>query len=387
MKPVHYLLAAGVVALACNFLQGTPAPTAPASTPSRTATPAATQTLEAVPVALDYTPVPRWMILGQPGYDVEILGETWKYADDRWGETYACIDYVREREPYVFFEQCFAMIQEDLTFESQRDSFLSNGFETLVPTDTFEGVENISLLGKNLEDNAQKFVKFFEIVGVSEYIVLVEMNLVTVEEQNLQEFYEQNAADVVNYALRNSLEKSRLVALPTPTPLAPAQSDFYAQLAGKLISEQEASDLYTAVWMGEAEGSIDGAWEVLGDRVYSNRRQVCRIFEDRTNVDVRWVRFTNCVVKTGDFPFEEIAGYYKQPGDVELQSGFPYDDKFVIFGYNSGHTFIDGYLLDGDVTYMALIESRALAAETPEDAFNQTMDEFIHNVFMANLDH
>jgi hypothetical protein len=175
-----------------------------------------------------------------------------------------------------------------------------------------------------------------------------------------------------------------MIASLTPTPLAPVQAGYYDEFVKKLITDTEASDIYLATWMGEAEGSVDGAWESLGDRVASKRKQVCRLFEDRTNVDVRWVKFNNCVFATKDFPFEDIGGYYKQPGDTALNSTHTYEDNFVVYGYNSGHTFIDGYLLDGEYIYYVSLESRTLTDEKPEDVFNQTVDDFIYNVLMIN---
>ena len=52
----------------------------PGTTPSPTPTLVPTQTSTPFPASSAYNPVPRWMILGQPG-----------------------------KEPYLFFEQCFAM--------------------------------------------------------------------------------------------------------------------------------------------------------------------------------------------------------------------------------------------------------------------------------------
>ena len=127
----------------------TPSPTAtlvPTLTLSPTATPVPTQTSTPIPVSLAYSPVPRWMILGQPFYGVEILGEDWNYTNDRWGDTYACIDYTREKEPYLFFEECFALTQPNLTFESQRDAIVNDGFETLEPNNLLGWIITFCLL-------------------------------------------------------------------------------------------------------------------------------------------------------------------------------------------------------------------------------------------------
>jgi hypothetical protein len=84
------------------------------------------------------------MILDHPGDGVEILGEDWNYTNDRWGETYACIDYTRAREPHFFLEQCFAFTQPNLTLDSEREKLLTDNYEVLKPNNTFGNVGQIS---------------------------------------------------------------------------------------------------------------------------------------------------------------------------------------------------------------------------------------------------
>jgi len=358
----------------------TPTPT---STLSPTATP--TQTATPTPTAVPYAAVPRWMILGRPGHSVEILGKTWNYADDRWGENYGCIDYVREDGSYVFFEQCFAVIEGALTFDSQVESLVKADFETLEPRNNFSEVGQIDVLAKRLEDNSTKFVKVFEIIGTEKYLLLVEMNIVTDETAPLQTIYESQA-DVLDYVLQNSLEKSHRLPRATPTPLSPSQESFYVSFVEKLISESEASALYNAILMGGIEtGPIDGTWETLGERVASKRQQVCRDFEDRTNLDVRWLTFSNCIFSAKDFPFEKIADYYKQEGDVVLESQHVYDDQFVLYSYNDGSTYFDAYLLHGEYVYLVNLESRTMTGEKPGDVFDEIVDDFLYAVLMTNV--
>ena len=348
----------------------TPVPT---SSPSPTATRVPTQTSTPIPVSLAYKPVPRWMILNQPFYSVEILGEKWKYTNDRWGDTYACIDYTREKEPYLFFEECFAYTGPNLTFESQRDSFVNDNFEALEPNNTFGDVGQISLMAKRLEDNSTKFIKFFELVGVDKYILLVEMNMATDDTSSpLQTIYEEQAAEIINYALQNMLEKSHLTPRPTATPLSPSQESYYASLATKLITESEASVLYGSTW------------ESLGDFVSSKRTQVCRDFEDRTNADAFWVRFQNCINSIKDGSFEERVENFKQSGDVLLESRHKYDDKFVLYGYQDGHTYFYAYLLHKEFIYFVTLESRTLAGQKVEDVFTEDVDDFLYGVLMIN---
>jgi hypothetical protein len=396
MQPIYLLVALCFVISACGpsseqltstvvVAQAQTQTAAPTLIPSPTATPVPTQTSTPIPVSLIYNPVPRWMILGQPGHSVEILGETWNYADDRWGETYGCIDYTRETGAHIYFEQCFALVDNTITFESQHTKFLEDDFEILTPKNTFGNIGQISLLGKRLVGNPKKTIEFFELIGTEKYILLVELYIETDENDPLQTIYEDQVADIIDYVLQNSLQKSRLIPRPTATPLSPNQASFYDDLAAKLITDEEASILYSATWIGEAEGSIDGTWEALGDNVRSDRTQVCRVFEDRTNVDVRWVQFQNCIFVTKEIPFESIADYYKQPGDIVLVSSHKFEGDYALYGYNDGRTFFDAYLLDGGFIYHVSLTSRTLTGETVEDVFNQTIDDFIYNVLMINV--
>lgn len=353
----------------------TPSPTStplPTSTPSPTATPVPTHTSTPVPTSSAYNPVPRWMMLAQPFYGIELLGEKWKYTNDRWGETYACMDYTREREPYLFFEQCFALTNPDLTFEIQRDAFLNDGFESLNPSNTFNDVGQTSLMAKRLKDGSTDFVKFFEIVGIEKYILLVEMNVATDDASQLQSIYEDHAAAVMDYVLQNMLERSRLVPRPTATPLSPTQESFYAPFAANLITESEASLSYGSTW------------ESLGDFVSPKRTQVCRDFEDRTNADVFWVKFSNCIFLFKSSTFEEVVDDFKQPDDVLLKSRHLYDDEFVLYGYQDGHTYFYAWMSQGEYIYFVSLESRTLAGQKTEELFTKEVDDFIHGVLMVN---
>ncbi len=318
-----------------------------------------------------YSPVPRWMILGLPGQHIEIMGETWNYTDYQWGETYACIDYTRKKEPYVFFEQCFTLTQPDLTFESQRDAVLNDNYKTLTPNNTFGEVGQISLMAKRLEDNSTKFVKFFEIIGIEKYVLLVEMNLATDDTSSLQNIYEEQAVDIIDYVLQSVLEKSRLIPRPTATPLSPKQEGFYTSLAANLIIESEASVLY------------GNTWEALGDFVDPENPMVCRDFEGRTNADVLWVKFSNCIfLHHPDLKFDDFAKGYKKPDNIFLESSHQYDDKFLLY-----YKFpkLHAWIMHGEYLYYVEIESRTIHGEANvEEIFTKEIDDFIYGVLMIN---
>jgi len=348
----------------------------PTIAPPPTATLVPTQTSAPVPISSTYNPVPRWMILGQPFDGVEILGEKWNYTNDRWGETYACISYTREKEPYLFFEQCFALTQPNLTFESQHDAFLNDSYETLTPNNTFGDVGQISLMAKRLEDNSTKFVKFFEIIGIEKYILLVEMNFATDDQTQLQAIYENQMATTIDYMFQNMLEKSRLIPRPTATPVSPTQESFYARLNKNLITESEASTLY------------GGTWEALGDYVDSKDPYVCRDFEDRTNADVLWVRFSNCIFlyNASKFNFEKFVESYKKPDNVFLESRHQYDDKFFLYGKFDGHTYFHAWMIHGEYLNYVQLESRTIGEPNVEHVFTDDVDDFIYDVLMINAE-
>jgi hypothetical protein len=355
----------------------TPLPTTtlvPTRTPPPTATSVPTLTSTPIPVSLAYKPVPRWMILDQPGYGVEILGEAWNYTDDRWGERDACIDYTREKEPYLFFEECFAFTQPNLTFEGERDKLLSDNYEVLEPNNTFGNVGQINVMAIRLEDNSGKGVKFFELIGIDKYLLLVEMNMATEDTSPLQSIYEKEVADIINYALQNMLEKSHLISLPTATPLAPTQESFYTTFGNKLITELEASTLY------------EGTWEALGDYVDVKDPYVCRDFEDRTNADVLWVRFSDCILlHHPNFNFDGFAeGIKKKSENVILKSSHQYDNKFILYGQLKGHTHFYAYMLHGEYLYYVVLESRTIVEANVEHVFTKEVDDFIHAVLMLN---
>ena len=344
------------------------------STPTQTSTATLipTRTPTPIPVSLVYNPVPRWMILAQPYYSVDILGEQWDYVTDRWGETYACIDYTKESGTRISFEQCFAQVDASLTFESVLAPFLDNDFEVLTPNTTFGEIGQISLLGKKL-GGEPKTIEFFELIGTEKYLLLVEMYVETDDTAPLQTIYESQAADIINYVLQESLQKSRILPRPTATPLSPNQEGFYASFAEKLITEAEADALY------------GGTWELIGDHVFDNQRKVTRLFEDRTNADVLWVQFMNSIFLATETSFDNIASIYQQPGDVVLESSHEYEGKFALFGYNDGHTYFDAYLLHGPYIFFVQLESRTLVGETVEDVFSQEIDDFIYSVLMINV--
>lgn len=202
-------------------------------------------------------------------------------------------------------------------------------------------------------------------MGVDEYIFLVEMNVVTDDISQLQNIYEDQAAETIEYALKNMLEKSRLIPRPTALPLSPTQESFYLALSKNLITESEASKLY------------GGTWEILEDYVDKDP-MVCRHFEVRTNADVLWVYFSNCVYLYGSkFSFDGFVESKKKLDNVFLDSRHQYDDRFLIYGQFDGHTYFHVWMIHGKYLYYVMLESRTLGGQRVEDVFTTYVDDFI----------
>ncbi len=375
------VLVLGIALSACGQEQVPAATLTPLPTntpnPSPTPSPAPTGTSTPVPVSIAYSPVPRWMILDQPFYSVEILGEIWNYRNDRWGETYACISYAREGSPPIEFEQCFALVyDETVSFEAQYDRFMADGFEELKPQNTFGGTGQVALLGKRLSENENEVIEYFEIVGIGDYVSLVELYIEIEASEPLQAVYEEHAAGIMDHALRDSLQKSRLIPRPTPTPLSRTQESLFSALGDQLITEPEANILY------------EGSWEALNDFVSSRSSQVCRRFEDRTNADVLWVRFSNCIYIYDDSTaagFEDYVENIDRNIFVFLESRHRYDDATFFLGEQPGHTFFYAYLIRGEFLYLVSLESRTLGGLGIEDVFTESVDDFIYEVLMVNI--
>jgi len=317
------------------------------------------------------------MILDQPFNDVELFGEIWNYTNDRWGDSYACIDYTREEGTSIQFEQCFTSVySEEVSFESQHDQFLSAGFEELTPQNTFGDTGQIALLGKRLSDNTNKVIEFFEIVGIGNYVTLVELYIEMDDASSLQTIYEKQVADIMDYVLQDSLQKSHLIPRPTATPLSPTQESFHSTLGNKLITEIEANTLY------------EGSWEALSDFIDPEDPMVCRDFEDRTNADVLWVGFTNCIIlHHPNFTFDGFAeGIKKESENVVLKSSHQYDNQFILYGKFRGHTYFYAWMLHGEYLYYVALESRTIGDAKVENMFTQGVDDFIYSVLMSNAD-
>jgi hypothetical protein len=370
----YAVLFIALLAASCNnsVISSTPTPTStPTLIPTATKTP--TRTPSPIPptaTAVEIAVVPRWMLVSQPYYSVMISNSKWNYKADSWGENAACIDYVLESEDTMSFEQCFGVSMEGQTFESLLEPFIENGFETLQPSTTFGGVEKIGLVAK-VEDGNRKH--YFEVVETQGYVSLVELSYVTESNSSLEAIYTIKVAYTMNYLLRDSLQKAHLIPSPAPTPMAKNQRDFYEVVSPMLIGHAQANAFYY------------GTWDILGDQVSDKNRQVCRKYEDRTNEDVLWVGFMNCILDKRDFSLDQIAKNYQGPQVVTLESSHTYKDEFVLYAFQAGHTYFDAFLVSGDYIYTVRLESRTIASQTPKDVFSQNADDFIHDVLMENL--
>ena len=354
-----------------------PPPTATASavpTPTYTATLKPTQTPTAIPTATS-TPLPelatpRWMLLGQPGYNVEIFGEQWNYYNDDWGSMYACIRY-QQNDYERYFEQCFAIIDEDgwtLNYDGILVDMLSKGYEEITPSTTFPNTTRTSLSAKEVENNQ---ISFFEIVEAKPYFVVVEMYVTKTGNASLQKIYEEETADVMDYVLLSSLQKSQIAFAPSPTPMAPEQQENYANNSTFLISRSEMSELYP------------GKFAHIGDHV--GEYTICREFGDRTNADVLWVSMINCLyVIESDITMDDVKEFFIREGDVLPESKYAAENYFV-FSYEDGHLYHNAVLYEDGMVFRSQIETRYIVGMTLESGFTEGVDDFLHAILMENF--
>ena len=365
-----------VLLAACEPVTPLP-PTTTASVvppPTQTATPQPTKT--AIPTATS-TPqselaTPRWMILGQPGYGVDILGEQWDYYNDNWGEMYACIRY-QQNDYERYFEQCFGIIDDDvptLTYDGVLAGMLDNGFEEISPNTNFPDTDRISLSGKKKKENE---VAFFEIVEAEPYFLLVEMYVTAEGDAPLQDIYEEYAAEVMDYVLLSSMQKSEIAPAAAPTPMSAEQESNYADNSDFLISEAEANELYSP-----------GKFGHTGDHV--GTYMICREFEDRTNADVLWVLMVNCVYVTeSDTTMDDVKNYFIEEGDVFPESKYT-DENYLVYGYGQGHLYYNAVIYQDGMVFRSIIETRSMLGTTLESGFAENIDDFLHAVLMQNLE-
>ena len=369
---IIFILASTLFSACGSEPAASPTPTnSPAPTLTFTPQPKKTSTPTITPTPESELVTPRWMILEQPGYNIEIFGEQWFYYTDNWGEAYACIRY--QQDDYArFFEQCFAIIDEDvptLTYDGVLEPILENGAEVLTPQTIFPSVDRISLSGKRQEDDQ---VRFYEIVESKPYFLLVEMVVTVKEDYSLQKIYEEHAADVMDYVLLSSMQKSKVVPRPSPTPMSSAQQQTYDIYGKFLLAESEADELYA------------GRLEFLGDHVW--KYSMCREFQDRTNADVLWVSFANCVYTVeADTSMQEIRDFFLEPNDALPKSRYTADNYFV-YGYGNGHLYYNAIIFENGLVFRATIETRSLVGTTADNGFTDQVDDFLYEMLTKNLE-
>jgi hypothetical protein len=209
-----------------------------------------------------------------------------------------------------------------------------------------------------------------ELIATDEYLYLVEMVIEVDETVPLQAFYENQAADIIDYVLENTMQKSRAIPGPTPTPLSSNQQEVNDYLGRLLIEDLEAGE----------------GWEAIYDNVSEGYVQICRIFELRVNADVYWVGFTNCIFDPPEgFEIEDVAGFYSDDSII-LESAHSYEGDFVIYGFSTGHIYYEAWLYQDDLLYLVSLESRSLVGTTVESGFGENVDDFLYNMLMVNVE-
>jgi len=325
--------------------------------------------------------VPRYVLLGQPGYEIDILGHPWQYFNDSWGDTYATITYEDPTRGGTQLTQGFAILEEGGTAEDLFGPLPPEGYTLLETNNDLDQVGDFVLVGVVKEELGPSF---FAVLETEKYVYSVEITFPEKTTLSLQQFYDSEVADIFEYVLQATLEKSKVASPPTPTPMSPDQQHLYDLIGGWLVTVEEANGFYAGTYNMFGD-KLDGVWEPVGDYVNDVQGTVCRSFVDRTNDDVPLVAFSNCIIYVGsDFEIQGLADYYSTA--VSLESNYDYTNDFVVYGYGNGHTYFEAFLLNDEFLFQVVLESRTFTGQTTEDVFNAFNDEFIYNVLLTNLE-
>ena len=340
-----------IIATATATGTSTPIPT---STPTPTSTPVLTQA---------YNPSPRWMMLNQPGYNAQILGEEWKYLKDGWDDKHACANY-QNNNYERWFQQCFAY-SSSISYDEILAPALKQGFETLEPQNKFTNVNRIDLVAQRSTDHPNQ-VRILQQIETERYVMLIEMVVNSPGDLPLQTVYETLAANVIDFVLQDMLVNSHAVPVPTPTPLSRQQSDLVSRLGGMLITETDLED----------------GWEAMGDNISTTSAGICRSFELRVNEDVKWVNLINCIYfKPPNFNINSFVA----STDVLLESSYDHEDDFIMYGKDfAGRFYYSAVLFKDGLVYQAALISRVFAGDTVEGVFNQNIDDLLNQVLTIN---
>lgn len=317
-----------------------------------------------------YVPIPRYMLISRPSTQVEIQGNKWQYVTDKWGDRYGLISF-RDPEAEKEFTQVFILLQNGETREEVFGPY-PDGSQKLDVKSNFDVFGNFIVMGL-LQEGASLFLTELQ---TDNYLYIVQITMLGDDSLSLEELYVQQASELADYLLQDSLQRSRVIPRPPPTPLAPDQQTSYDSMGSRLISEEEINALYSA---------LAGVWEYQFDVVKTT--QICRIFEDRTPADVLWFDFRNCVfkVKHGT-SMDKVIEFFFRPGDVELESKYA-NDQYFVFSYQSGHIYYVAilYEYENDLAFLAELESRALVGMTAENGFSESIDDILNDVLMENV--
>ncbi|TAK11244.1 MAG: hypothetical protein EPO32_12695 [Anaerolineae bacterium] len=257
--------------------------------------------------------------------------------------------------------------------ERLKEDYLGKGFVELNGDLDYGSAISSMVLG-NLSEGVYTFLR---VVSTDSMIAAVEFFLPAAEELPLQEVYDSEVSDIVELLIGDSLQRSGAVLRPTPTPLTSDQDRYYPTLAAWLLTESEANSLYAP-----------GIWQLLEDRVGATRVQVCRLFEDRTGPDTRFVGLRNCVYWTPGYDIEQVRGNYG--GEIELitlQSKYVFKGQSLLLGYQdpeTGNTVFDLWAIREEYLYRVAVNMKTYLGDSTEELFTEFVDDFLYEVLTIN---
>jgi len=328
-----------------------------------------------------YPLVPRYMLPSAPYYSTQILGASCNYQQDNWDTQSAYIAYACPDLDVLRLSVRFTSLEDGQTAQDLFGEFPPEDQEVIVPGDSLNQYENLSLFGRAENEK----YSYFMVYETGEIVISSEVFFPEDTTISLEEFYTENGEIVLNAVLEIMLEKVISEGTrPEPTPMAVAQQELYNQFAPWLVTESEMNEFYKGAsdMFGDP---FDGTWKLIGDQVDIQRGSLCREFADRSNEDAPLVKSFNCMYqREPGYTLSKLQESF--PDAIVLESAFEYPEQSIIYGRDQMHTSFQVFILRDNLLFYVYLESRVLAGQTAEDVFNEYNDNFIYNVMMTNMD-
>ena len=82
---------------------------------------------------------------------------------------------------------------------------------------------------------------------------------------------------------------------------------------------------------------------------------------------------------------QDIEDFYLEEGDARPESQYV-ADNYIVHGYGEGHLYYSAIVFENGLVFRAIIETRSMVGTTAETGFTESIDDFLHDVLMWNLE-